>query len=118
MRVSALLVLVLFIVSCTSAADEIDKQVSAARNKNSKLPSTPDGMVIYRKNCVTCHGADGKLGLNGAKDLTASVLPLGDRVQIITNGKNLMTPFKALLTEEEIKAVAEYSITLTAQSVK
>ena len=52
------------------------------------------------------------MGLNGAKDITQSSLMLGDRIQVITNGRNLMTPFKGLLTDEEIKAVALYSITL------
>jgi mono/diheme cytochrome c family protein len=31
---------------------------------------------------------------------------------MVTNGKGLMTPFKALLTPEEIQAVATYSLTL------
>ena len=26
--------------------------------------------ALYRLHCATCHGADGKLGLNGAGDLT------------------------------------------------
>ena len=78
----------------------------------------PDGMAIFRKNCVACHGPDGKLGLTGAKDLSASVLPVADRIQIITNGKNVMTPFKALLSEAEIRAVAEYSRTLNPQNTK
>jgi cytochrome c6 len=99
--------------SCQSAAAEIDRQAEAARNKNaSGAAATPDGMAVFRQNCVICHGADGKLGTNGAKDLTVSELPLEGRIQIITNGKNLMTPFKAVLTEAEIQAVANYTLTL------
>lgn len=73
---------------------------------------SPDGMAVFRKYCVTCHGADGKLGLSGAKDLTLSSLSLDERIQIITNGKKLMTPFGELLSPAEIKAVAEYTFTL------
>lgn len=80
--------------------------------------AAPDGMAIFKKNCVACHGPDGKLGLTGAKDLSASVLPVADRIQIITNGKNVMTPFKALLSEAEIRAVAAYTISLNPQNTK
>ncbi|MBL7808332.1 MAG: cytochrome c [Saprospiraceae bacterium] len=72
----------------------------------------PDGMAVFRQRCVVCHGADGTLGLNGAKDLTQSATPLEERIQIITNGKKLMTPFGTILSPEEIKAVAEYTLTL------
>ena len=103
----------ILITACESAEDEIARQAEAARNKHAgATPSTPDGMAVFRKNCVVCHGADGKLGSNGAKDLTMSELPIDGRIQIITNGKNLMTPFKAVLTEAEIKAVAAYTLTL------
>ncbi len=71
-----------------------------------------DGRSIFKKNCVACHGADGKLGLNGAKDLTISPLSREERISIITKGKNLMTPFEKLLSPGEIQAVAAYTITL------
>lgn len=73
---------------------------------------TPDGATLFRKHCVVCHGADGTLGLNGAKDLTQSTLHPTDRIQIITHGKKLMTPFKTILSPDEIKVVAEYTLTL------
>lgn len=75
-------------------------------------PAVADGKAIYRRHCVTCHGADGTLGLNGAGDLTKSVLPLEARVTQIAKGKNLMTAFEGILSSEEIRAVAAYSETL------
>jgi len=72
-------------------------------------------MAIFRKYCVTCHGADGKLGLNGAKDLTLSTLTPEERINVITYGKKVMTPFNEVLTPDEIKAVAEYTQKLTIQ---
>ena len=70
------------------------------------------GADVVRRYCVLCHGADGKLGLNGAKDLTASQLTREQRIDIITNGKKTMTPFGEILTPEEIQAVADYTLTL------
>lgn len=80
------------------------------------MPKSADpGAEIFRKNCVLCHGAEGNLGLNGAKDLSKSTLPVPDRIAIITNGKSAMTPFGKLLTPQEIEAVAHYTLTLNKQ---
>jgi mono/diheme cytochrome c family protein len=73
---------------------------------------TIDGASIYKTRCELCHGADGKLGANGSKDLTVSDLELNERIAMITNGKGAMTAFKDILSLQEIKAVAEYSLTL------
>lgn len=72
----------------------------------------PDGQKIYKQNCVICHGLYGDMGASGAHDLTASELPVEERIAVITNGRNAMTPFKALLSPEQIEAVAEYTLTL------
>jgi cytochrome c6 len=74
--------------------------------------SAADGQAIYKKYCILCHGADGKLGISGAKDITISPLSEAERVILITEGKNTMTPFKGVLSPEEIKAVAAYTMTL------
>jgi mono/diheme cytochrome c family protein len=58
------------------------------------------GAAIFKKYCQTCHGA---------KDLSLSILPLNQRVEIIQNGKGVMTPFRAILSDEEIKEVAKYT---------
>ena len=71
------------------------------------------GKTVYKTYCVACHGIDGKLNLNGAKDFTQSTLAIAERKNIITNGKGLMTPFKEVLSEEEINAVAAYTMELT-----
>ncbi len=75
--------------------------------------SGPDGQAIYTRHCVLCHGADGRRGLNGAGDLTTSALPLDIRIDQITHGKGLMTPYAGILTPEEIEAVARFTLTLT-----
>jgi mono/diheme cytochrome c family protein len=67
---------------------------------------------LYRKYCTLCHGNDGKKGFNGAGDLTKSTLLLDERVVLIREGKGMMTPFRELLDEEQIRAVAEYTLKL------
>lgn len=71
-----------------------------------------DGSAVFKTHCQLCHGADGKLGLNGAKDLTASPLTLEERVQVITKGRNTMLAYENILSADEIKAVAQYTLNL------
>ncbi|MCB0705441.1 MAG: cytochrome c [Saprospiraceae bacterium] len=80
-------------------------------NQHATAPP-PDGKSIYKINCVQCHGLYGNMGASGSFDLTVSTLSLEERIQVITNGRNTMLPFGSLLSEEKIKAVAEYTLTL------
>lgn len=72
----------------------------------------PDGEKIFKIYCIACHGASGDLGASGAAKLSESTLPLAERVKVITNGRNTMTGFKALLTPDKINAVAKYTLEL------
>ncbi len=87
--------------------------IACAGKENNTTASKNDGEAIYKKYCVLCHGIDGKLGLNGSKDITISLLTEAERVVQITKGKNTMTPYEGILSPEEIKAVAAYSMSLT-----
>jgi cytochrome c6 len=78
----------------------------------SDTPSVADGEQVYKRYCILCHGADGKLGVNGAKDITVSKLTLEERELQIKKGKNTMTPFEGILTETQMKSAAMYSMTL------
>lgn len=103
----------LALAGCESDAEKIARLGAEAGARSAAGgASQPDGQALFRKYCVLCHGADGKLALNGAKDLTRSPLTLDERILIITKGKNLMTPFGEMLTPEEIRAVAAYTTTL------
>ncbi len=82
------------------------------RTGTSSQASQVDGEKIYKTYCVTCHGIYGDMGGSGAYDLTKSTLSLEERIQVISEGRNLMTPFKEILSEEKIRAVAEYIETL------
>jgi len=63
---------------------------------------------IYGYKCALCHGNDGKAGIAGATDLSASRIALQDRIDVITGGRGSMMPFRDLLTQEEIEALAIY----------
>jgi len=67
-----------------------------------------DAKGKYKMFCAACHGFDGALGVNGAKDLTISKLSIEESVAQVYFGKGLMTPFKGLLKDHEIVAVSKY----------
>lgn len=73
------------------------------------------GKKVFESNCIACHGSDGKLGLSGAKDLTASPLSFDEQLIIVRKGKNSMMAYEKLLTDEQIQAVTEYVHSLKQQ---
>ena len=84
----------------------------AGKEKTPDTAQAVDGASVYKKYCVLCHGSDGKLGVSGSKDITASKLTKAERMELIRNGKNTMTPFGGVLSDAEIEAVAEYTFTI------
>ena len=80
-----------------------------AKNENAgdKIVAV-NGKEIFEEKCTLCHGSNGKLGLSGAKDLSVTALDHQNIVTIITEGKNTMASYKAVLTSEQIDAVANY----------
>ena len=70
------------------------------------------GEALFKRYCVNCHGRDGSLMSNGARNLKQSFLSLDERILIITHGRNTMTPFRSTLSEAEIREVAEYTLQL------
>ena len=74
--------------------------------------SKPDGEKIFKNYCTPCHGLYGNMGAGGAFNLQESKLSVEERILVITNGRNAMTPFKTLLQPDEIKAVAKYTLKL------
>lgn len=64
---------------------------------------------IYNSQCVTCHGEDGRKGLNNATDLSTSMLTMYERKAVILNGRGLMPAFKGQLTEQEAEELAAFT---------
>ena len=78
----------------------------------SAAPPVLSGQAIFQKNCVRCHGANGKRGLNGAHDLTKSNLNEFGRSYLVTNGLGKMPAFGKKLTAAQVQQVVAYSLTL------
>lgn len=94
----AILGLALLMLACSGASGEGVEAKGASR-----------GEQLYRMHCVLCHGKDGKLGFNGAKDLTTSSLTKEQMVRQVTEGKGKMMPYRNVLTPKEIEAVVDYT---------
>ena len=83
-----------------------------AGTAESTTASDVSGAAVYQQRCVLCHGADGRMGSNGAKVLPESTLTLEERIEIVTQGKGIMPAFREMISREEIEAVAEFTTTL------
>ena len=70
------------------------------------------GQALFQKNCARCHGANGKLGLNGAHDLTKSNLNAFGRTYMVSKGMGKMPAFEKVLTPAQVQQVVAYSLTL------
>jgi len=95
-----------------TTAEEEDQTVPPKQLKKAKkilaAIAEVDAKGRYKTFCAACHGFDGTLGVNGAKDLSISTLPIEESVAQVYFGKGLMTPFKGLLKDHEIVAVSKY----------
>lgn len=100
-------------LSCGNSESNKSTSGTEAKIVKSTIDLSLNGEELFAKHCKLCHGIKGNLQLNGAKDLKESVLTLEERVILITNGKNAMTPFKNVLSKEEIEKVADYSQTFS-----
>jgi len=107
-KLTAFACFVALFVACSSGTGNTSSNSTASAKPAKKI----DGAKVYKTYCVTCHGLYGDMGGSGAFDLTKSVLPLEERIQVITKGRNLMTPFEGLLSKKKIRAVAEHVETL------
>jgi len=88
------------------------KQLAQAKDiikktSNDKVKAV-NASKVFKMRCASCHGFTGNMMVNGAKDLTKSKISLAESVAQVYFGKGLMTPFKGVMKDEEIVAVAKY----------
>lgn len=109
----AILVFVMFVyiygVAETKSLTFTHEQITVGADITDEVEK---GKTLYQTLCVACHGADGKLRLNGAKDLSATTMTEEEMTQIIKKGKNGMTGFGGQLNDSQIKAIITYVATL------
>lgn len=96
----------------TTSDEILDTTVSQEILKQNQVAISTNASEIYQKFCVNCHGDDGMLGKFGATNLAFSNLGTQQRIEVITNGKGVMAPYKEELSKEEIEALAVYLTTL------
>jgi len=76
------------------------------------------GMGLYEKKCAMCHGKDGvaKAMAKGSANLNDAEWQKGTSAQAIAavsaEGKGKMPGYADKLSEEEIKAISEYVLSL------
>jgi len=71
---------------------------------------TANAEAIFKQNCVACHGnnLEGKLGPNTNLQKVGAKLSKDQIVNQIKNGGNGMTPFKGVLSDDQINALADW----------
>lgn len=111
---------ILFLATCAvllASCGEQKQEVGSNETPQNTAPKTRAeavalGEVTYRSQCMLCHGADGKLGASGAKDLSVSTLGEQDVINLVSYGRGAMMAYKDLLTKDQIENVAAYIQTL------
>ena len=92
-----------FIVLCIWACGEAPDATKAV-----STDGKPDGARLYGMYCELCHGADGRLGINGAKDLAASSMTRDEMLGIVTYGRTTMAAYNTVLDAAQIEAVVDH----------
>jgi len=89
---------------------EVNKKQQGAVKVDTSATNDPieKGKIVYQNaSCIGCHGADGKLGMSGAKDLSITTLTIDEQKAIIKNGKSPMPGYKDL-TDEQLNDLVQY----------
>lgn len=129
--ISAMLLVGIFLVACggtpedkttkvasssteseVSTSDQPDDQIVVAKkliaSTDASKVKAVDAKKMFKNYCALCHGRKGDMTINGAKKLSKTKTTIEQRVAQIYFGKGTMTPFKGMIKDEEIIAVANY----------
>lgn len=96
-----------YLSSCTFPGTQ-SKEKSEDNQAAEVITEPMTGEILYKKHCRVCHGPDGKKGLAGAKDLSASVLTKEEQQNIIRSGKKGMPGMGSVMNNEEVKMVVDH----------
>ncbi|MCH2214976.1 MAG: c-type cytochrome [Flavobacteriales bacterium] len=98
----------IFLVTALSVGLLSCGEVSPYTNEDGSI----NAEKIYKAHCAICHGDNGRKGFANSSILPESQLSEKERILVITNGRGTMSPYKMVLSEKEIEAVAKYTMTL------
>ena len=108
-KMLALLSVVLILAAYGLAEVNKSKQGKIKVDTTSTTSPLEIGKIVYQapNGCMNCHGADGKLGVGGAKDISITKLTIDEQKALIKNGKSPMPAYKDL-TDEQLNGLIEY----------
>ena len=100
----------LLILGAFGIGEMMKKKTAVVTENSVNADGTINAYEIYTANCASCHGADGKLKMAGALDLSVTQLSNDSISSIILNGRNTMSKINGL-TPEQAQAIAAYVTT-------
>jgi mono/diheme cytochrome c family protein len=106
----ALAALAVVLILAAYGLAEVNKKQQGAVKVDTSSTTDPKeaGKIVYQNSgCIGCHGPEGNLRLNGAKDLSVTTLSIDEQKAVIKNGKDPMPAFSQL-TDDQIKDVVFY----------
>ena len=108
------LFLLAFVIVACGGGEDAPSEATASSSASSAPKKEINAKKIWKVRCIACHGIDGTMGTNGAANLQESDKDMDYRINIITNGSEngIMTAFGEILTEEEIEAMAQFTMDL------
>src|SRR3981189_1200780 len=78
-------------------------------------PNSAASSATFRTKCAMCHGPDGSgsevgksMNVPDLRSPAVQKLPDAELVQVISNGKGGMPPFKSSLSEDQIHSLVSY----------
>jgi cytochrome c6 len=95
-----LLWIVIIIFSCGSESKSTEETVATETEH--------PGKKVYNMYCITCHGYDGTMGANGAHNLKLSELTKEEQILVVQKGRNTMTAFEKVISQDKIESVVDY----------
>ena len=92
----------------------VDEAPGTEQASSSRVTTTPvsvDAAALYQARCSGCHGATGGGGVGPrlAGRMEERFPDEAVQVLVVTKGSGAMPAFEGRLTDEEIKAVVEYT---------
>lgn len=89
--------------------------VSALWMSGAQAADPKHGREIYNKQCVNCHGENGRPNMPGVPDFSRGERLMQsdiDLIKTLNRGKGMMPAFQGILTEKDILDVIAYLRTL------
>lgn len=102
LRITSLFLLSLLILATSCSGSKTEK-VEETEEQAEKEFSFSDAKSLYTMKCASCHGADGKLGMSGAKDLSTSKITDQQIMCMIQSGQNAMPAFKDMIPDYQLE---------------